>query len=119
MTYANLSGLLLDVQEIVQDAASDTPRVQVDWVRVASAPQAASPTTVARESETLTLSGNYAHTAFTEAPREAKSVIYQFHATNHPITNVIIRLEHSRRNVTVAGTSRFQVQRLSDAIQSA
>ena len=123
LSYTDLSVLLLDVQEIIHDAAADNSKVRSDWVRVASAPHTIGPGSApsfnpARgESEQLTLSGNYGGAAFAEAPREARSMLYEFHATNHPITNVNIRLGHSRREVTVAGTSRFQVKRLSAAIR--
>ena len=123
LSYADLSVLLLDVQEIIQDAAADNSKVRSDWVRVASAPHTIGPGSAPSfnpalgESEQLTLSGNYGGAAFTEAPREARSVMYEFHAADHPITNVSIRLGQSRREVTVAGTSRFQVKRLSSAIR--
>ena len=121
LTYADLSLLLLEVQEILQGAATDSSEVQVDWMSVSSAARAesdASVSPVVRESERLTLTGYYVYTAFADAPPQARRVFYQFHATNHPITNVLIRLEHSNRDVTVAGTSRFQVVRLADAIRT-
>ena len=117
LTYQDLSRLLLDVQEFVQGAATDTLTVQSGWVCVASAAQSTSAPTVATHSEKLTLTGNYGYTAFTEAPHKATSVIYQFHATKHPITTVSIRLEHQQRDVTVVGTSELYVQRLSDKIR--
>ena len=104
LTYADLSRLLLDVQEIVQDAATDTSVIHVDRV------------SVARESEELTLTGDYEYSAFIEAPQRATSVIYHFQASKHPIESVNIRLGHTMREAQVVGTSALYVKRLSDAI---
>ena len=112
--------MLLDVQEILQDVATDSSKVRMDWMSVSSAVRVGQGTSVppnARKSEELTLTGNYVYTAFAEAPPEARRVLYKFHAADHPITNVTIRLGQSRREVTVAGTSRYQVVRLSNVIR--